>query len=198
MRCTVGALIFAGLSGPAFAFDYGRWLAPDVSIPAMGNQSPALADYGSPLFWIKASNNQIMATNPANVGVNIWRPNDTITICNGSLCESWVYLANGNLVRKSFPYKDNGRGYKNSSVNLVVGSAGSWDAVFSINYDYSWATQAVLPKVASVTVRPVEAAAYGYGDSLSMGFDWGGATSSDAFLSSQGGNCYNSHCVNAF
>lgn len=179
----------AGLCGPAFAYDYGRWMAPDVDIPALGNTSPAMQDIGSPLFWIKAMNTQIMATNPANATqVDRWIPNDTITICNGTLCETWVYLANGNFARISLPIKDDGRGYKNTSVTRVSGGQGDWNAYYRISFPIVYFMPQTLPKTATVTVRPAEASVYGYGAALSMEFDWGTNMSSDVFYGGGGGN----------
>ena len=151
-----------------------------------------MVDIGSPLFWLKEQNSAIMASGPTATSIGRWIPNDTITICNGSLCEKWVYLANGNFARISLPVPDNGRGYKNGSASLQSGVLGDWDAVFSMLYkyiDYS-ATQPYISRSGSVTVTVVPSASTdaGFGSSLSMGFDWGGARSSDAFNGSgQGG-----------
>lgn len=142
-------------------------------------------------------NIQIMVTNLANRTSTAWRPNDLITICNGSLCEKWTDLANGQLVRVTPVVPDNGGGYKNASVNLILGPPGDMLSVVQMVYAYGWFASIALPRTGSVTVVPADGSALGYGDGLSMGFNWGGGITSSSFFdpAPQGGTCYGSHCI---
>ncbi len=171
-----------GFGASAFAYNYGRWLAPDVDIPINGSPSPGIMDFGSAIAWLKAENSAIIGSGPTATNVPRWIPNDLITICNGSLCETWIYRGQNTFAPIAPPAKDNGRGYKNGNVRLQSGTLRDWDSIFSIMYqsmDYS--TVQPYQRVYSVEIRPAAAEIAGFGATFSMGFDWGAASTSEVF-----------------
>ena len=119
-----------------------------------------------------------------------WVPGDSITICDGSNCLTLKYQASGIWLPFGGTIRDDGRGYQNAGVSRIVGGSNDWNAVYQMLYGYlSYSTTVPYERVVtgSVTIVPATAASSGFGSTFSMGFNWGAASNSDAFLTSQGG-----------
>ena len=125
-----------------------------------------------------------------------WRPNDTITICDGTTCMMLLYNAAGVFIPTLAPFRDTGVGYRNANLSLMKGKLGNVYAVFYMTYTYTDWTTSVTPyqRTGSVTVGPLtpvqvlaDGSSIGGVTSFTTGYSWGGATSSSAAAAAVGG-----------
>lgn len=96
-------LVFSAFS--ATAADRGRWLCAECYI----GDIRAGQDVGSVLGDVTS-----FIAYEVNKSVNRWQPNDTVTVCNGSMCVMMFYHAAGKWFALGPPIVDNKSKYENS------------------------------------------------------------------------------------
>lgn len=113
-------------AAPVFAKDYGKWLCTDCVVRELADsQVPNTPEI---IAFIKSD---------VNKTVPQWRPGDSVTVCDGQKCASFVYHAMGSWNVVGPLYNDPRVGYKNVSAGSNVSSspAGSFgDMTVSVSW----------------------------------------------------------------
>lgn len=165
----------------AIAAELGRWLCTGCYISPAGTPESAVA--------VSEAIQALTSIQRETLITPMWRPQDTVTICDGANCIDLKYtgspLALWILKPGTIPYRDSGRTYKNAQVSQPATIAGAFAYKIEIAPIDGWVDTGPrrIP-----TVRVIQYPQQELPASFASSFSWGAENSSDAFWWPQGGS----------